>query len=397
MKVLILSCNTGEGHNSCAKSIMESFAEKNIICDTVDCLRFISPVISSVMAHGHRFIYRHLPALFDFGYRFTEKHDFLYRKGAPLYAFLSLGAVNLADLINNNGYDTVICAHVFAGVMMTEAESMCNHPVLTSFLATDYTCSPITEVSDLKLYFIPDERLKAQFAAKGISAKKLIPLGIPIRKEFYDVIPKEKAKKVEGIGAYNQHLVIMCGSMGCGPMEKLIQRLSTEISDDIEITVVCGNNQKLYNKLSVRYGACPQIHVRGYVKNVSRLMESADVYLTKPGGISVTEAAVRKTPMVLVNAVGGCELYNYKFFTGNGAAVTGNSIEEITGKCLELLNSPKYCRQICEIYENTIQRNAAQEITAYLIDVYQESVKYMEFQERIPDESQKLQEERVVI
>ena len=31
MKVLILSCNTGGGHNACAKAICDSFAEKGIV------------------------------------------------------------------------------------------------------------------------------------------------------------------------------------------------------------------------------------------------------------------------------------------------------------------------------------------------------------------------------
>ena len=37
------------------------------------------------------------------------------------------------------------------------------------------------------------------------------------------------------------------------------------------------------------------------------LMDSADLYLTKPGGISVTEAASMRLPMVFIDAVAGCE------------------------------------------------------------------------------------------
>ena len=45
MKVLILSCNTGEGHNSCAAALEEECRNQNIPCDTEDALRFISPVL----------------------------------------------------------------------------------------------------------------------------------------------------------------------------------------------------------------------------------------------------------------------------------------------------------------------------------------------------------------
>ena len=38
----ILSCNTGEGHNSCAKAIQETYAAHDETCDIVDALQFIS-------------------------------------------------------------------------------------------------------------------------------------------------------------------------------------------------------------------------------------------------------------------------------------------------------------------------------------------------------------------
>ena len=44
MKVLILSCNTGQGHNSCAAALEEECRNQNIPCDTEDALRFITDI-----------------------------------------------------------------------------------------------------------------------------------------------------------------------------------------------------------------------------------------------------------------------------------------------------------------------------------------------------------------
>ena len=346
MKVLILSCNTGEGHNSCAKALTESFREKGIDCDIVDSLQFISPFISALMAKSHVFLYRNLPALFDWGYRFTERHPSLYRKGSPIYAFLAIGAKKLAMYINEGGYDAVICAHVFAGVMMTEAKPLCDRTILTSFLATDYTCSPFTDASDLDVYFIPDERLKSEFSGKGIKVEKLVPVGIPIRSDFYNQMSKTDAKAAEGIDPEHKHLVVMCGSMGCGPIKKIVRHISGQLYEDMEMTVVCGNNTKLCKKLTSLQNENPKIHIRGYVQNISRLMDSADVYLTKPGGISVTEASVKRIPMVLINAVGGCERYNYDFFTGIGTAKSGKTVDTLIGQWLEFLDQPETREQL---------------------------------------------------
>ncbi len=351
MKVLILSCNTGEGHNSCARALRDAFRNQNIECDIADTLDFISPVLSKMMAQGHRFVYRHLPWLFNRGYHFVETHPSLYQPGTLIDRFLASGSGKLAKYINENGYDTVISAHVFSGVAMREAGAHCCRHITTGFLATDYTCSPIAEVGQQDVYMIPDERLRDEFAAKGIDENKITAVGIPIREMFASSLPKERAKDAEGIAKNHTHLLVMGGSMGCGPIREIVSEMARRMDDTMEMTVVCGNNKRLYRRLMKKTKHCPQIHIRGYVKNMSRLMDSADVYLTKPGGISVTEASVKKLPMVLINAVGGCEAYNYRFFMDMGTAVTGSDAVQLVDACITLLKDDGARRVMREKYD----------------------------------------------
>ena len=49
MRALILSCNTGEGHNSCAKAIKEVYDQNGVVCDIVDGLAFVSELASDFM------------------------------------------------------------------------------------------------------------------------------------------------------------------------------------------------------------------------------------------------------------------------------------------------------------------------------------------------------------
>lgn len=65
MRVLILSCNTGEGHNSCAKAIKEVFDAKGETCVIEDSLRFISEKTTRFISWGHVFVYRNIPWLFN--------------------------------------------------------------------------------------------------------------------------------------------------------------------------------------------------------------------------------------------------------------------------------------------------------------------------------------------
>ena len=75
MKALILSANTGGGHNSCAKAIQDVFLSHNEVCDIHDCLSLISKGVSNTTASGHLFIYKHAPWIMHVAYKNELKQN----------------------------------------------------------------------------------------------------------------------------------------------------------------------------------------------------------------------------------------------------------------------------------------------------------------------------------
>ena len=346
MKTLILSCNTGEGHNSCAKAIKEYYDQEGEPCVIEDGLRFISPSASKIMSRGHSFVYRNIPGLFSFGYRYTENHPSVFQKRSAVYRFLTKGNERIYQYITDGEFDTVICTHVFTALMLTAAMEAYPMKLATCFVATDYTCSPSTKESNLDYYFIPDFELKDEFIDVNITDEKLVASGIPVRQMFYRPMVKQSAKASNGINQQSRHLLLMCGSMGCGPMKKLLKKLSDQAADHTEVTVVCGNNRTLERKLIKKYKSSDNIHIKGFVQDMNALMSSADLFLTKPGGISVSEAAAKDLPMVFVDAVAGCEEYNRRYFVRKGGAKTGDSTQELLDICITLLKNEDMLHQM---------------------------------------------------
>jgi len=360
MKILILSCNTGQGHNSVAKAIQEALKMRGKCCEIVDALQFISERTSRFMSWGHSFIYCHIPKLFTAGYGAAEKHTSVLEDGSAAYRFFAKGAEALCEYCTTGGYDIVFCTHVFSALMYTEAKKMGNLSAPSYFVATDYTCSPGTLESELDGYFIPDKDLASEFAGKI-----RIPVGIPIRQQFYQSRPRQEAKQLLGLNNESPHILMMCGSMGCGPIEEIVELLSQEMPADCELSVVCGNNHKLKAKLDDITEKDGRIHIHGFVEDISLLMDSADIYVTKPGGISTTEAMAKGLPMVLVDAVAGCEEHNMYYFTELGGAVAAKKPEDIAALCLNLLHDEERCRRMSEILRNK-RANAAQVIAEYI-------------------------------
>lgn len=42
MKILILSCDTGEGHNSAGRAVKDYFERQGAVCEVINALRFFS-------------------------------------------------------------------------------------------------------------------------------------------------------------------------------------------------------------------------------------------------------------------------------------------------------------------------------------------------------------------
>ena len=362
MSTLILTCSTGQGHNSCADAIKDYFEAQGEPCEVRDALAFVSKPLSRFICWGHVTIYRHLHQLFRIGYGYSEKHSGMFEPASGIYKLLAKGADPIRDCITEGGYTRVICTHVFASLMITELQKRYHLPIAAGLVATDYTCNPGTKESTVNLYFIPDMPLSVYYECPDISDEQIISSGIPIRQMFYKQWEKAEAKAAFHIPASHQHLLMMCGSMGCGPMKKLTGQLLKKLPDTVELTVICGTNKALKKKLTRKYGHRKNLHILGYVDNMSQMMDSADLYLTKPGGISVTEAANKNLPMVFIDAVAGCEEYNKIYFIRRGAAKTGTTVRDIADICVDILGKPKKLKKMRQNLESMDKQNAAQVI-----------------------------------
>ena len=132
--------------------------------------------------------------------------------------------------------------------------------------------------------------------------------------------------------------------------------------------MVCGTNQKLLARLEKRYAGNDHVRVYGFRDDISLLMDSADLYFTKPGGLSVTEAAVKNLPMVMINAVAGCEEYNKNFFVKSGLGVTSDSIWSLSRLCMDILSDDESLAQMADAGRRRKWRNAAHVICSTMLE-----------------------------
>ena len=365
MRILLLSANTGEGHNSTSKAIMEVLEPQGITCDLRDTLAYLSPRFSKFVCNWHVRLYKYAPKLFDVSYGALERSGSDPSESTPVYELLSFGANKLWQTLMAGNYDAVICVHPFAGMMMTEVRRVWGLNIPCFFVATDYTCSPTVEQCDLDGYFIPAAELAGEFLRAGLVENRLIPTGIPVRQAFYEAPAPAEARSRLCLPAQGCVVLLMCGSMGCGPIRKIARELSEQLPQDAVVVAVCGNNEKLYESLLDLQSA--RLRVLGFTKDIPGYMDAADIIVTKPGGLSSTEAANKHLPTVLINAVGGCESRNFEFFLARGYAVGSDEAEDVVAQTIQLVSDEALRSRMRRELEKHFTVNSARKIADHVL------------------------------
>lgn len=364
MKVLVLSCSTGGGHNAAALAIVEAFKKQKIECDFRDYLGILGPDISEKICHWYLSWTNGQGNVFKVIYKIGD----LYSKTnfrSPVYALNKLGAKKLYQYIVDNQYDFVVTTHLYSAMALTAIKK--EHHIPFAQIATDYVCIPFWQETNPDYFFIPHPDLKQDFIDKGINPDILYPLGIPTSHAFHKKIDKLEIR--EKLGLKNKKtILLMSGSMGFGNVIDCVKQLLAN-HPKLQLIVVCGNNKELKEKLK----EFPSVIALGFINNVYEYMKAGDVVLTKPGGLTTTEAAVSNTPMIHTLPIPGCENYNADFFDKKGMSIACHSLEEIINNTSILLESESKRNKMIQAQRENINPKCALDICKFLIKEYEKT------------------------
>lgn len=373
MKVLILSCDTGEGHNSAATAICKYLKKANVKCKVLDTLSLKSEKASKKAALAYLTV---IKIRFLFG--------IIYKAGmlvsnssikSPVY-YMNKGYIDrLYDYINDNGFDTIIVTHLFPAEALTALKRKKRLSARTIAVNTDYTCTPFWEETELDYYIIPHRSLIHEFARRGIPREKLLPFGIPVKPEFYEKLPRQEARE-KFCRQYNISLdcskpwyMIMSGSMGYGKINRLTKAIIRQHKSTVNIIVICGSNHRLQHKLELEYGKYKNIVICGYCMDVPLIMDASDVLFTKPGGLSSTEAAVKNIPIIHTAPIPGCESKNAEFFESRFMSYSSKCIKKQIAAAVRICSDDFYRNKIIQAQKDNINRDTCEKIYKLIIEL----------------------------
>lgn len=370
MKVLILSCNTGGGHNTAAKALKEVFDSYGDDCQIKDALSFGSQLASDLVCDSYVEIVKKTPELFGAIYKMSKKMGQHYGKNdklkSPIYLINKMYADDLKKYLIDNKIDIVICCHIFAAEAMTNLKRKHNIQIPFYFIATDYYVSPMLEEADPSKIFIASKDSLFTYTNHGISAKKILATGIPVSQRFVKKGSKEEARKILGINSKDQVFLIMGGSMGFGDTIDAAKYIFDNGNNNTRVIAITGNNKEMYKEFLLSFPHQTRLTVVGFTDKVDLYMEASDVLLSKPGGLSSTEAFVKGIPIIHTAPIPGCETENAQFFTEHHLSLCAKNSTEAGRLALSVMNDEFLRNQIIAAQENYRPENAAKTIVDYI-------------------------------
>ncbi len=362
-KVLILSCGTGGGHNTAARAIQEELLARGVKTNFKEYLEIINPKLKDRVNNLYIKSTNKNGKVFKRVYHLGKIYEKTKLK-SPVYFFNSLNKKKLYTYIKENHYSFIITTHLFAAQALTAIKK--EHSIHFLQVATDYVSIPFWEETNPDYFVIPSKELEENFLEKGMKKQKLLPLGIPVRKQFREDYCQKEIKKQLQLDFRKKYILILNGSMGFGNVKEITKRL-LENTKDYSLIISCGNNYELIDFLNNEYKNNNRIIVLPYTDELGKYMAICEVILSKPGGLTTTEIATMRKPLIHIMPIPGCENNNADFFAERQMSIKCENMEQVVSNTKKLLENKGLQKKIIEEQKKYIIGDACEKIAEIVI------------------------------
>lgn len=404
--ILVLSSAIGSGHMRASAALGEGvkLLDPERRCLTVDFPHEVSPAMESLLRKVYLESLKSMPTLYGRVYRMSEtratqqttpsRASEVYERVqsiSELWAVRFQGPSPGADhqgtrqhhqrglaeralerLLDETGAKALVAPHFYgAGTLGNYKEQ--NPSAFTAVVLTDYVPHPVGVPTNLDLYIVADEAAAEAVERLGVPEGRIHPTGIPIDPTFEEPADVPGVRKdVLGLQADEQDdlpvVIVMGGGLGGGHLESVVTSL-LEASAAMRLVVLCGSNASSCEHLSrVAEARGRSATFLPFTDRVRDLMAASQVLVTKPGGMSCTEALCSSLPQVLFNPIPGQEEDNAAAMVRYGAAVMVDDTRDILGETLKILTSRNHQQRMEEAARAAHHPNSARAAAQLVLD-----------------------------
>ena len=342
MRVLIATITAGGGHLQAAAALDEAWRalRPGDTVERVDVQKFFSPLHRKVHSDGYITLVERTPELWGMVFKTTDNPKLVRRLAKFRKAFPPGSTLRIIKYLKQFKPDVVLCTHYLPVEILAKAGEKWEGTLpFAVCVVTDFEAHALWMGEAVDLYCVAAEETKARLVARGAAAENIVVTGIPIAGKFSQPLDAPAVRKRYGLRDDLATLLVLGGGFGMGPVAEILCELN-KVEHPFQTLVVAGRNEELRRELAVLENKHPT-HVLGFVTNMHELMAVADLIITKPGGLTSSEALAMGKPLFILNPIPGQEAANSDFLLERGAAAKVNRVEDLPYRLGQLLGSKK--------------------------------------------------------
>lgn len=377
-KILILTGSFGNGHLQVTQSVVNQFNEMNLDNLTViehDLFLEAHPILTSICKKWYINSFKYFRNMYKaFYYSRPDQLDKCFYKYYGLNKLINLLLKEKPDLILLT-FPTPVMS------VLTEQFDM-NIPIAT--VMTDYRMQKNWITPHSQRYYLATEDLKDEFASIGIPKSQIKVTGIPIADKFEEEIDKTSWLRQNSLAPDKPTILMSAGAFGVSKgFDQMIQEILNR-SPHSQVVMICGKNKELKRTLSAQFKNYDNVLIVGYTKHMNEWMASSQLMITKPGGITISEALTRQTPMIFLNPAPGQELENANYFEEKGFGLIADTPEEAIQQVATLTNTPSKIAEMTQSMNESRIPYSTYKLCNDLLNLLDHSSRYEEVYGKVP-------------
>lgn len=348
MQAIIYTGETGAGHTLAAKSLEKALSKDNNDVKIIDAFKEGGNFINTMVTKGYQRLVENLPFL----YRFLYKEFDSKSKSTELFLKETSRLIN-KNILNNiaeENPDIVISTHPIVTNFLGRLKKQGKIDVPILAFITDFKIHDMYLNDTIDAYVVSSEYTKQSMVDRGIPAEKIFAYGIPVREEF-----REEHEEHQ-IDPNKLKVLLMAGSLGFKQLKNAFKALEKS-NNPLKITVVCGKNEhvkKSIEKLADESDLSnKEVEILGFTDQIPKLMNESDLLISKPGGLTSSEAISMHIPLIIPYTYPGQEEDNAKYLENCGMAINLENIDELTTIVDEIFTQPEKIKSMSEAMSNT--------------------------------------------
>ncbi len=350
-KILIISSDTGGGHRSAAVALahgLEKFWHgESLAVRTIKAVEE-SHHITERLVNVYNWVLRHKQGWMKYLYWAVNKfrpetREFFHKR---CIGFLKEGFEKWCPHVVVSVHP--LTQHIFARVLK-ELNLSDQIPLVTVVTDPCYGFWKGWACDDVSLYLVANDDAKRQLMDYGVSEERIKISGMPVHPKFHEVTESDaqEARRAYGLDGEKFTIFVNAGWIGGGNIPQIFREL-VRGELDVQAIFLAGKNEDLRKEAEeIAKTAKFPVKVIGYSDEIEKLMQSANVMVSKLGGLTTFEALACRLPIIADATTPPMpqEAGTVKLLSQKGAGILLKKPSDIVGVVNDLVtDNPRYLR-----------------------------------------------------